>query len=123
MRCLWLIALSLASLASAAAAQRPTPEQAQALLRARPDIQTRLRSQIAGSGLTPDQIRARLVAAGYPATLLDNYLGEHAGRVDHGNAFCSCFQHETEHLVELPLFLTEAATQLVPFGVGDVASV
>jgi len=79
MRCLWLIALSLASLASAAAAQRPTPEQAQALLRARPDIQTRLRSQIAGSGLTPDQIRARLVAAGYPATLLDNYLGEHAG--------------------------------------------
>lgn len=79
MRCLWLIALSLASLASAAAAQRPTPEQAQALLRARPDLQTRLRSQIAGSGLTPDQIRARLVAAGYPATLLDNYLGDHAG--------------------------------------------
>ncbi len=74
MRCLWLIVLSLASLASAATAQRPTPEQAQALLRARPDLQNRVRDQIAGSGLTPDQIRARLVAAGYPATLLDSYM-------------------------------------------------
>ncbi|MHB1327808.1 MAG: SLBB domain-containing protein [Gemmatimonadales bacterium] len=76
MRSLWMIALSLASLAPAAVAQRPTPEQAQALLRARPDLQNRVRSQISGSGLTPDQIRARLVAAGYPATLLDSYLSE-----------------------------------------------
>ncbi len=76
MRSLWLIALSLASLAPAAVAQRPTPEQAEALLRARPDLQSRVRSQIAGSGLTPDQVRARLVAAGYPANLLDSYLGD-----------------------------------------------
>lgn len=35
-----------------------------------------LRSRIRESGLSADQIRARLRASGYPATLLDAYLGE-----------------------------------------------
>ena len=50
------------------------PEQAQAILRARPDLQAQLRSRIASSGLTPEQIRARLRAAGYPENMLDDYL-------------------------------------------------
>jgi protein involved in polysaccharide export with SLBB domain len=37
-----------------------------------------VRSRIAQSGLSPDQIRARLSASGYPATLLDEYLNESA---------------------------------------------
>jgi protein involved in polysaccharide export with SLBB domain len=52
-----------------------TPEQAQAILRARPDLAQQLRERINASGLTPDQIRARLRAQGYPEDLLDDYLG------------------------------------------------
>ena len=62
--------------ATAVAAQRPTPEQAQALLQARPDLLQQLRDRLVNSGLTPDQIRARLRAEGYPETLLDAYLTE-----------------------------------------------
>jgi len=54
---------------------RPTTAQAEALLRTRPDLAAQLQSQIAGSGLTPEQIRARLRAEGYPESLLDAYLG------------------------------------------------
>ncbi|MEO8201704.1 MAG: SLBB domain-containing protein [Gemmatimonadota bacterium] len=55
-------------------AQQPTAEQARELLRTRPDLVRQLRERIGASGLTPDQIRARLRAAGYPETLLDDYL-------------------------------------------------
>src|ERR1700737_4388551 len=54
--------------------QLPTQEQAQELLRNRPDLVEQLRQKLAASGLTPDQIRARLRAAGYSETLLDSYL-------------------------------------------------
>ena len=54
---------------------RPTAAQAEALLRTRPDLASQLQSSIAGSGLTPDQVRARLRAEGYPESLLDSYLG------------------------------------------------
>lgn len=53
---------------------RPTPEQAQALLQSRPDLVQQLQQRFASSGLTRDQIRARLKAEGYPEDLLDNYL-------------------------------------------------
>jgi polysaccharide export outer membrane protein len=56
------------------AQQRPTPEQAQQLLRARPDLVAQLRQRIMTSGLSPEQIRARLRAEGYPENLLDAYL-------------------------------------------------
>ncbi len=69
----WL-ALLLPFVPSPAGAQQPTPEQARRLLETRPDLVRQLRERIGGSGLTPDQIRARLRAAGYPETLLDNYL-------------------------------------------------
>jgi polysaccharide export outer membrane protein len=40
-----------------------------------PGIGEQIRQRIAQSGLTPDQIRARLRAAGYPENLIDQYLG------------------------------------------------
>jgi protein involved in polysaccharide export with SLBB domain len=39
-----------------------------------PQVVERLRQRLLESGLTPDQVRARLRAAGYPETLLDDYL-------------------------------------------------
>jgi polysaccharide biosynthesis/export protein len=56
------------------AAQQPTPEQARAILTERPDLSGAIRQRIAESRLTPDQIRERLRAAGYPADLLDPYM-------------------------------------------------
>jgi polysaccharide export outer membrane protein len=54
--------------------QLPSADQAQELLRNRPDLVEQLRQRLAASGLTPDQIRSRLRAAGYSETLLDAYL-------------------------------------------------
>jgi protein involved in polysaccharide export with SLBB domain len=53
---------------------RPTPEQAQILLQTRPDLVAQLRQRFATSGLTAEQVRARLRAEGYPENLLDAYL-------------------------------------------------
>lgn len=53
---------------------RPTPEQAAAMLQARPELVQQLRDRMQQSGLTPTQIRARLKAEGYPENLLDNYM-------------------------------------------------
>lgn len=56
-----------------AAQTRPTPEQARALL-GRPEVVQQLRQRLATSGLSREQIRARLRAEGYPENLLDAYL-------------------------------------------------
>jgi protein involved in polysaccharide export with SLBB domain len=56
-------------------AQQPTASQVQQALQQQPGLGDVLRSRIRESGLTPEQIRARLSASGYPATLLDAYLG------------------------------------------------
>lgn len=53
---------------------RPTPGQARELLAARPDLVQQLRQRIIKSGMTADEVRARLRAEGYPETLLDAYL-------------------------------------------------
>ena len=53
---------------------RPTPEQAQILLQTRPDLVAQLRQRFATSGLTREQVHARLRAEGYPEDLLDAYL-------------------------------------------------
>jgi polysaccharide biosynthesis/export protein len=53
---------------------RPTPEQAQILLQTRPDLVAQLRQRMISSGMTPEQIRARLRAEGYPENLLDAYM-------------------------------------------------
>ncbi len=52
----------------------PSPSQAQQMLQSNPDLVRQLRERIGSSGLTPDQIRARLAAAGYPENFLDPYL-------------------------------------------------
>src|SRR5437867_198230 len=75
-------ALSLCAfgfIASAAAGQLPTgvsQGQLQQMLLQNPDL---VRQRLTSSGLTPDQIRARLRAAGYPENLLDSYLGSSTG--------------------------------------------
>ncbi|HEV7593716.1 MAG TPA: SLBB domain-containing protein [Gemmatimonadaceae bacterium] len=53
---------------------RPSPAEAQQMLQNNPALLQQLRQRIMSSGLTPDQVRARLRAEGYPETLLDAYL-------------------------------------------------
>ncbi len=69
------VSILLGASTPALAQVRPTPEQAQALLRDRPELLAQLRERLATSGLSPAQVRARLKAEGYPETLLDAYLG------------------------------------------------
>lgn len=64
----------LAAVACPLQAQRPTAAEARELLRSRPELVAQLRQRIATSGLSAQQIRARLRAEGYPETLLDAYL-------------------------------------------------
>ena len=44
------------------------------MLQTNPALFQQLRQKIMTSGLTPDQVRARLRAEGYPENLLDAYL-------------------------------------------------
>jgi polysaccharide export outer membrane protein len=77
--------LTIACLFSAslvASAQQPTPSQAQQMLQSNPALLQQLRQKIMTSGLTPDQVRARLRAEGYPENLLDAYLPGSAGVTD-----------------------------------------
>ena len=67
-------------------AQTVSPQQAQQLLQSRPDLLNQLRQRIGGSGLSPDQIRARLRAQGYPDNLLDSYLQGEGRGVSGGGA-------------------------------------
>src|SRR6059036_4160243 len=57
----------------------PPPGQSQQALQQaimqNPGLADSLRRRLQASGLAPEQIRARLAAAGYPAGLLDAYLG------------------------------------------------
>src|SRR5213596_962589 len=67
--------VALAALAPGlAAAQQPSANQVQQALQQQPGLGDMVRSRISQSGLTAEQIRARLQASGYPATLLDPYL-------------------------------------------------
>ena len=69
-----LLVSLLATTGAVAAAQRPSPAQAQQMLQTNPALLEQLRQRIMSSGLTPDQVRARLRAEGYPENLLDAYL-------------------------------------------------
>lgn len=55
--------------------QGMTPQQAAELLRQRPDLGRLVQQRLQASGATPEEVRARLRAAGFPANLLDAYLG------------------------------------------------
>src|SRR6059058_364879 len=77
---LFVAVLSLYSLPAAA----QNPAQAQALQN-NPALLQQLRQRILTSGLTPEQVRARLRAEGYPENLLDAYLpGSSATAADLG---------------------------------------
>jgi polysaccharide biosynthesis/export protein len=91
MKALLLIALALVSLSVPAVAQQPSPAEAQRMLESNPQLLEQLRQRIMTSGLTPDQIRARLRAEGYPESLLDAYLGPAAatGAVAGGDVFAA----------------------------------
>ena len=52
----------------------PSPDQAKQMLQNQPGMVDQLRQRISQSGLTPDQVRSRLRALGYPENLLDSYL-------------------------------------------------
>jgi protein involved in polysaccharide export with SLBB domain len=77
------VAVALIGLASPLAAQVPElpnaqslpPEMVQQLLQQRPEMAQQLRDRLGTSGLTPDQVRERLRASGYPENMLDSYLG------------------------------------------------
>lgn len=81
------ISAALVLSAGAAAQDLPSPEQAERLLnqaRLQPALAAQIRQRISQSGLTPDQIRARLRASGYPEALLDAYLGPASGETPAG---------------------------------------
>jgi polysaccharide biosynthesis/export protein len=72
-----------AGFSTPAAAQNPA--QAQQMLQSNPAMLQQLRQRIMTSGMTPDQVRARLRAEGYPESLLDAYLpGSSATAADAG---------------------------------------
>src|SRR6266568_703822 len=79
---LLIAGLPLVSHPRSAAAQNPTPAQAQQLLQNNPALLQQLRQRIMTSGLTPDQVRSRLRAEGYPENLLDAYLPGATGTTD-----------------------------------------
>ena len=78
----WPLLIAFLALPVAAVAQRPTPEQAQQMLQTNPAILEQLKQKILSSGLTPEQVRSRLTAEGYPANLLDAYLPGGAGETE-----------------------------------------
>jgi protein involved in polysaccharide export with SLBB domain len=70
-----VLSLSVSShVVQAQGGARPSPQAAAALLQSRPDLVAQLRDRMASSGMSPDQVRARLKAEGYPENLLDAYL-------------------------------------------------
>jgi protein involved in polysaccharide export with SLBB domain len=60
----------------------PSPTQAQLMLQTNPSLVARLQQMMMQSGLSPDEIRARLRAQGYPENFLDQYLPGSATRAD-----------------------------------------
>src|SRR3982750_1224972 len=76
-----LFVAGLLTLAPNVGAQNPTTAQAQAMMQ-NPALLQQLRQRIMSSGLTPDQVRARLRAEGYPEDLLDAYLPGATGIAD-----------------------------------------
>ena len=75
-----LLAAALVAFSAVASAQQPpSAAEAQRMLEANPQLLEQLRQRIMSSGLTPEQVRARLRAEGYPESLLDAYLGTGIG--------------------------------------------
>lgn len=76
------LAFFLAGVPTTLVAQLPTPLEAQRLLQQNPNL---IRQRIQASGMSQAEIRARLTAAGLPASALDQFLA--GGELDMENAF------------------------------------
>ena len=74
-----LCSLPARALVAQQRADRPSPAEAQAMLQSDPALAAKLRDRLAGSGMTPDQVRARLRAEGYPEHMLDSYMSGGSG--------------------------------------------
>jgi protein involved in polysaccharide export with SLBB domain len=85
---LFLAALApLAIVAAPLAGQsRPSPSQAEAALRNNPELLNQLRERVMNSGMTPEQLRARLRAEGYSESLLDDFLDRSGGSLRNATA-------------------------------------
>ncbi len=74
-----LVGLTIAQVDAQQVQQRLPPgitsQQALQMAQQDPALGERLRQQLLQSGLTPDQVRARLREAGYPSGMLDSFLG------------------------------------------------
>ena len=79
---LLIVGIPLFAFPRQASSQNPSPQQAQQMLQNNPALLQQLRQRIMSSGLTPDQVRARLRAEGYPENLLDAYLPGATGSPD-----------------------------------------
>src|SRR5579859_3823994 len=109
-----VLLLLLAATAPGLAAQQPTAAQVQQALQQQPGLGDVVRTRIAQSGLTPDQIRARLSASGYPSTLLDAYLTG-------GGALGTTAAPTDQELAALQaLGLPTPSSQLLPYDTGFV---
>lgn len=79
MKCSFVAVVGAAGLLALAtqlgAQQIPSPAQAQQMLQQNPALGELIRQRLEQSGMTPDEIRSRLRAAGYPDSLLNKYLG------------------------------------------------
>jgi protein involved in polysaccharide export with SLBB domain len=76
------------------------------MLQSNPALLQQLRQRIMTSGLTPDQVRARLKAEGYPETLLDAYL-----------------PGSSENPGDVPLPGDDVYTAMTRLGIADTAEV
>src|SRR5260370_11083186 len=81
--CLWGSVVALPVESPAQNIPLPPPQQAQQMLQQavqlNPPLADVIRPPIQSSGLSPEQIRARLAAGGYPPDLVDPYLTGAAG--------------------------------------------
>src|ERR1051326_4788087 len=112
-----VLVIALAALTPGLAAQQPSAAQVQQALQQQPGLGDVVRSRIAQSGLSADQIRARPSASGYPSTLLDAYLTT-------GATPGSAPAPDAQALAALQaLGLPASSTQLLPFDTGLVRSV
>jgi len=75
---LLFLSILVAAIPASAKTQQITPDQAIARLQQDPELVNKLREEISRRGLTADQVRARLRAAGYPDSLLNEYLSPNA---------------------------------------------
>lgn len=69
-----VIAASVTAASETLAQAIPSPAEAIQMLQSNPELLSQLRERIAASGLTEEQIRARLRAEGYPESLLDAFF-------------------------------------------------